>query len=118
MFFCCYKRNKQNDDRDDEFTLSGPSNEKTTTFDGAPNPFMVPQGAHNDDRAMDHHNKDSLHSVESINNDDYYMPMGHPEFETPGANKLSSEYGRRRLSDGSLPDMVTRNPGSLKVVNN
>ena len=28
------------------------------------------------------------------------------------------EYGRRKLSNGSLPDMIARNPGSLKVVNN
>ena len=28
------------------------------------------------------------------------------------------EFGRRRLSNGSLPDMIARNPGSLKVVNN
>ncbi|KAK6466089.1 hypothetical protein DFJ63DRAFT_311166 [Scheffersomyces coipomensis] len=28
------------------------------------------------------------------------------------------EYGRRRLSNGSLPDMIARQPGSLKVVNN
>ena len=33
-------------------------------------------------------------------------------------NSPNPEFGRRRLSNGSLPDMIARNPGSLKVVNN
>lgn len=36
----------------------------------------------------------------------------HNDFHRP------EDFGRRRLSDGSLPDMIARNPGSLKVVNN
>lgn len=117
LFLCCFKRNRDDDDKDDEFTLSGPSNEKTDTFEGAPNPFRMAQTGRNDDGHIDHR-KDTLYSLDTTNNDDFFMAAGHPDTESPGQNKLSSEYGRRRLSDGSLPDMVTRNPGSLKVVNN
>jgi cell wall integrity and stress response component len=34
------------------------------------------------------------------------------------APNQTANFGRRRLSNGSLPDMITRNPNSLKVVNN
>lgn len=35
----------------------------------------------------------------------------------PNDRAPTPEFGRRKLSNGSLPDMIARQPGSLKVVN-
>ena len=40
------------------------------------------------------------------------------QFQFLNGNSPEPEYGRRKLSNGSLPDMIAREPGSLKVVNN
>ncbi|KAI5952927.1 WSC2 [Candida theae] len=40
------------------------------------------------------------------------------QFQFLNANSPEPGFGRRKLSNGSLPDMIAREPGSLKVVNN
>ncbi|KAI5956891.1 WSC2 [Candida jiufengensis] len=61
-------------------------------------------------------------------NDDYaFYDPDHQHIDTPNThtqtnpgflNSPDPEFGRRKLSNGSLPDMIAREPGSLKVVNN
>lgn len=66
-----------------------------------------------------HHQHNQLNSFSSHDHDEEYFLFDRPKVDITGeANKVSSEYGRRRLSNGSLPDMATRKPGSLQVVNN
>lgn len=70
-------------------------------------------------RRESNHQHNQLNSFSSHDHDEEYFLFDRPKVDITGeANKKSSEYGRRRLSNGSLPDMATRNPGSLKVVNN
>ncbi|KAK6203329.1 uncharacterized protein RJT21DRAFT_113237 [Scheffersomyces amazonensis] len=57
-------------------------------------------------------------------NDPSFNSMVGQEFDfsngngNPATAFQQPEFGRRRLSNGSLPDMIARQPGSLKVVNN
>lgn len=81
----------------------------------------TPSSNHNSNNSnnhINHHNQNSSdfnHSYSShLNNDEPFSNFDHNDdfnFNRP------EELGRRRLSDGSLPDMIARNPGSLKVVN-
>lgn len=126
LFFLWYKRRNADDDHDDEFTLSGPKEKDQYSI--GPNPFMtnaapgtgagagVAAGAAASKGHAYHSSSGDLHSFDLTHNDEYlferYPPM------PPAAPNETANFGRRRLSNGSLPDMVTRNPNSLKVVNN
>ncbi|CUM62631.1 uncharacterized protein PRCAT00000185001 [Priceomyces carsonii] len=111
IFFICHRR-RSDDDKDDEFTLSGPEQEKSETFGGAAGSHVQ----HNHQAS----NGQMLGSFASTQNDDLFIygPSAHPNDMTGDHSMPIADFGRRRLSNGSLPDMVQRNHGSLKVVNN
>lgn len=137
LFFLWYRRRKSDDDdHDDEFTLSGPA--EKTDYSISTNPFiangtdataagaMAAAGmaiSQNASRSASHHHKNSSYGNNSYNNNSY-SSTNEDNFHFDDARNLPNDFakpedfGRRRLSDGSLPDMVARNPGSLKVVNN
>lgn len=137
LFFCWYRK-RDEDDNDDEFTLSGPANEEKHPYNINNNPFVTAAAAVGAGgagagaaagraggtaysggtftRGENSHHLDSFSSLHD-NDDLLFVEPAHDI--TGEGNKYSSDFGgRRRLSNGSLPDMVTRNPGSLKVVNN
>jgi len=143
------KRRNEDDDYDDEFTLSGPDIEKSQGIRPPslnPNPFLV-AGGYNFDTAQQTQNNggspDSTHIAHSrqasqlgvgtfghgYNNSNGGNSGGEHSFNSQGENDFTfldppsesppPEFnGRRRLSNGSLPDIIAREPGSLKVVNN
>lgn len=76
---------------------------------GAAGAAVAAAGAHG------HHNSNTSRSYSSNNEDVFFFDNLNRGDD--GLRPPDEEYGRRRLSDGSLPDMVQRNPGSLKVVN-
>lgn len=119
IVFFIWRRRQEEDDKDDEFTLLGPPEQKHP-YNINNNPFL---SAHGDAGAVTgagagviagqvHNNLNSFSS--SHGDDDFYL-SDQPKMDL--GEKRSLEFGRRRLSDGSLPDM-TRNPSTLKVVNN
>lgn len=124
-FFLWHRRRQENEDHEDEFTLSGP--EKDPNYHISPNPFtsgnatagavaaagMMPQNNNRYSHGHQASNANTLNSHSTSNHDEYFT-FENNEYLDPS----TQDYGRRRLSDGSLPDMVQRNPGSLKVVNN
>lgn len=124
-FFLWHRRRQDAEDHEDEFTLSGP--EKDPNYHISPNPFtsgngtagavaaagMVPQNNNRYSHGQQASNANTLNSHSTSNHDEYFT-FENNEYGDPA----TQDYGRRRLSDGSLPDMVQRNPGSLKVVNN
>ncbi|KAK6458182.1 uncharacterized protein RJT20DRAFT_29593 [Scheffersomyces xylosifermentans] len=143
------KRRNEDDDYDDEFTLSGPDVEKSQGIRPPslnPNPFLV-AGGYNFDTAQQGQNNggspDSTHVAHSrqasqlgvgtfghgYNNSNGGNSGGEHSFNSqpdndftfldPPSESPPPEFnGRRRLSNGSLPDIIARQPGSLKVVNN
>lgn len=87
-------------------------------------------GSHQDDFAFYDYNNGgdgSLHHNNSLSQPNapsssqqqqqQQQPSTH-QFQFLNANSPEPEFGRRKLSNGSLPDMIAREPGSLKVVNN
>ncbi|EDK41008.2 hypothetical protein PGUG_05106 [Meyerozyma guilliermondii ATCC 6260] len=126
LFFLWYKKRHSEDDHDDEFTLSGP-NEKDQYSIG-PNPFMSSAAAGAGAGAAGaagasavkghgyHSSSGDSHSFDSTHNDEFLFER-YPPMPQEAPNQTAN-FGRRRLSNGSLPDMITRNPNSLKVVNN
>lgn len=165
--FCWYRRRKQDqDDFDDQFTLSGPKADMTQTTGGGgipildSNPFLLAGGYNNFDTSQQqtprqpsgrgsdalavgagagslsgyhkynsssgtsgdgnhsfgsqlHNNQDEFAFYDANTNGNDPMSPNYLNVDSP-----NPEYGRRKLSNGSLPDMIARNPGSLKVVNN
>lgn len=111
LVFLFIWRKRRNDAEDEDFfDLGGGRSEKP--YDSiAPNPFLgAAAGATAGGMAAGHtHNNSNTTRSYSTNNDDH-------DHDVEYAN--DDDIGRRRLSNGSLPDMMTRNPGSLKVVNN
>ncbi|EMG50100.1 hypothetical protein G210_4886, partial [Candida maltosa Xu316] len=168
LFFCWYRRRKNEDDEDfdDQFTLSGPKTDMTQPngptsglFDS--NPFLLAGGYNNFDTSQQQQQQghtpghsqslstpsaagvvgahkynsssgtsgDGTHSFGSHTDNDYviygtneynspHQPSGHSNGGSMLLDSPNPEYGRRKLSNGSLPDMIARQPGSLKVVNN
>lgn len=123
LFFLWYKR-KHGDDQDDEdgFDLSPPANEK---YNVNPNPFVGPAVGKNGTVNSRHTKNPSNNTGSYTSNDEYYMFNAHPGGYDQGGNTNvngfeppypTEDFGRRRLSDGSLPDMAAKS--SLKVVNN
>lgn len=129
VFFVVRKRRQGGDDDegDDEFHLATGPGSNRHIYDVKNNPFMTAGagagagagGAAAAAAAAHGHQHNQLNSFLSQDHDEEYFTFEKPKVDITGeANKVSSEFGRRRLSNGSLPDMATRNPGSLKVVNN
>lgn len=118
-----YKRKHDEEDYDekDDFTLSNDYASPSKQFDYnnnnnnnnnntvTPNPFMTK----NSTIKSKHTPKQSGNSNSVNSNSDDFM-FTNPEFSN-GLPYPTEDYGRRRLSDGSLPDMVPN--GGLKVVN-
>lgn len=96
VVFLFLHRKRNRDDPDDGAHLD--ITEKNDGFDST-HPYKGSLGTSDGDRYMG----------DSLNN--YIVPD--PRHESA----YYPEYGRRRLSDGSLPDMVERKPSGLKVIN-
>lgn len=120
--FLFWKRRREEPAEEEDFYDVG--GVRQNGFDGVnPNPYIDGRGtagalAASGLAAHDHHNSNTSRSYSSNNDDVFFFDnmnshRGDDALRPPD----SEEYGRRRLSDGSLPDMVQRNPGSLKVVN-
>lgn len=160
--FFLWRRCRRDDttDFDDEFTLSGPANEKVAASSSPdPNPFLIAGGYNSFNTEQQQHNYDEQsHNRQSSYGDGHdphtysqlaYAGLQHTSsnsgsnghsrttltgFVGHGTHNLfsdkdfkfydieprppSPEMGRRKLSNGLLPDMIARQPGSLKVVNN
>lgn len=58
------------------------------------------------------------HSYHSSGDKDFMFEQPTNNQNGPNDRAPTPEFGRRKLSNGSLPDMIARQPGSLKVVNN
>ncbi|CAH6723209.1 protein Slg1p [[Candida] jaroonii] len=114
-FLFLIKRRNADDEEDDDFnekdingfTLAGPS--KNYGNDITPNPFVTKNST-----IKSKHTKNQSFNSHSFNSNNEDFMFSNPNNE--GLPYPMEDYGRRRLSDGSLPDMVTK--GSLKVVNN
>lgn len=116
VFFFLRRRRDDGDDEEFYDDVGGARQHGFDTINA--NPYMdgtatsaavAGVGAHG------HHNSNTSRSYSSNNEDIFYfdnLNRGGDALRPP-----DEEHGRRRLSDGSLPDMVQRNPGSLKVVN-
>lgn len=126
LFFLWYKKRNSDEDHDDEFTLSGPAEKDQYSI--GPNPFMANAAAGAGAAAAGaagagavkghgyHSSSGDLHSFDLTHNDEFLFER-YPPMPQEAPNQTAN-FGRRRLSNGSLPDMITRNPNSLKVVNN
>ncbi|EGV64313.1 Cell wall integrity and stress response component 2 [Yamadazyma tenuis] len=126
LFFLWYRRRHSDDDEDDfekdaeGFHAVPPLNRTggKSEYNVTPNSFVGKKPT----IKSEHTKQQSLNNNSFGSNDEYFMfedarvaSVGHGQ----GAGVLpypTEDYGRRRLSDGSLPDMITK--GSLKVVNN
>lgn len=114
-FLFLIKRRNSDDEEDDDFnekdingfTLAGPT--KNYGNDITPNPFVTKNST-----IKSKHTKNQSFNSHSFNSNNEDFMFSNPNNE--GLPYPMEDYGRRRLSDGSLPDMVTK--GSLKVVNN
>lgn len=127
-----WKKRRDNEDEEQFFDMTNPNEKK---FDGiTPNPFLTAAGAGGagaagaggrmalGTAAHAHQGSNTTHSYSSNNEDVLHYDDNHhgdlagqDEFFSTGAGE---DYGRRRLLNGSLPDMIMRKPGSLQVVNN
>ncbi|RLV87585.1 Cell wall integrity and stress response component 3 [Meyerozyma sp. JA9] len=126
LFFLWYKKRNSDEDHDDEFTLSGPAEKDQYSI--GPNPFMANAAAGAGAGGAGaagagavkghgyHSSSGDSHSFDSTHNDEFLFER-YPPMPQEAPNQTAN-FGRRRLSNGSLPDMITRNPNSLKVVNN
>lgn len=119
LFLWLWKRRRQNEDDEDDFF----SNNKENSFNEKSNPFSAGSGAAGIAGAgvagHNHNNSNTTRSYSTSNDDAFFDPPSQHELDSPSHYlQPPNDYGRRRLSDGSLPDMVQRNPTSLKVVNN
>ncbi|RLV96466.1 Cell wall integrity and stress response component 3 [Spathaspora sp. JA1] len=127
FLFIRYRRKKEEDEFDDIFTV-GPVNKNDMSQTGPPplDPFSISGGYSNHPSSRRYSQQDTKHL--SVYGHDYKSSSGTSNVENMYSdefafteNNLSPsqlEYGRRKLSTGSLPDMIDRRPGSLKVVNN
>ena len=107
FLFILYRRRRGNDEDDDD-------DETYTNNEKYPDPAFIAKNS----IKSNHHKQ--YPSLGQTSNSFSSTPEDNHMFENPNFNPPppppSNEWGRRRLSDGSLPDMVTK--GSLKVVNN
>ncbi|GEQ72242.1 hypothetical protein JCM33374_g5929 [Metschnikowia sp. JCM 33374] len=124
LFFLIFrwKKNRDAEEDDEDFFDVGNKRAQAGNFDSVPpNTFTSGGGAAGQTRAATvgghAHNISATDRSYSSNAEDvfYYSNDADRENYFPSNGE---EYGRRRLSNGSLPDMLTRNPGSLQVVNN
>lgn len=113
IFLYCYRK-RNGEDNDDEFTLSAPNERGSLNDIHQPNPFVITNGAPN--QHQDGSLGTNLYSLETSVPDDYFRNSYAAPATMQHTDRPSNEYGRRRLSDSSLPDMAASNP--LKVVNN
>lgn len=122
LFFCWYKRRHDDDDDDDDNTTNFNETKGFQTVvppNVAPNPFVTKNST-----IKSKHGKKSSLNNNSFNStsEDYFMfddgriINGQQQQDFASPPYPTEDYGRRRLSDGSLPDMTTK--GELKVVNN
>lgn len=131
FFGLWYKRRRDDDDLDfeDQFTLLGPE-KVPPPAPSAPNPFLLAGGynfAQNADGAAttnsldssNNHLRATLHGFVLVG--DHLMTLD-PEYHAYDDRAFRPQAPEpvltRKLLNGSLPEMVARQPGSLKVVNN
>ncbi|KAM9907780.1 hypothetical protein OXX79_000767 [Metschnikowia pulcherrima] len=115
VFFLLRWRKNRESEADDDFFDVGNKHAQSGFDSVPPNTFMAGAGGVAAAGSHTHKNSNTDRSYSSNNEDVfYYANENDRENYYPG----NEEYGRRRLSNGSLPDMLTRNPGSLQVVNN
>lgn len=121
IFFLIWRRRRNNDEDDEDFFDNGQG--KEMGFDSVtPNPLMPRggvgmAGAAGAGAAYHTHNNSNTTRSYSTNEDGFVMESnqntyGQDDYLRPPNEE---EYGRRRLSNGSLPDMANQTP--LKVVN-
>lgn len=111
--FFIWKRRRSDDEDEEDFFDLGDKDARMRGFDSViPNSYSgnvavagAAAGVHT------HSNSDTSNSYGS-NPDDFHYSGPRDEFVDP-----PEDLGRRRFSDGSLPDMVAKGPGSLKVIN-
>ncbi|OBA24223.1 WSC-domain-containing protein [Metschnikowia bicuspidata var. bicuspidata NRRL YB-4993] len=115
FFVLRWRKNRDEDDDDDDFVFSDNKRAQLGEFDSVTPHTFVGGGAAAAAGTHTHNNSNTDRSYSSNNEDAFYF-ANDAERDNYYAN--NTEYGRRRLSNGSLPDMLTRNPGSLQVVNN
>lgn len=131
-----YRRKHDDDDLDfeDQFTLSGPEKPVAPPPPTAPNPFLTAggytfantQASHSGTGAittnllesLKNHSRTTSHGFILLGEhlltlDGDYHGFDDRHFQQPPEPVLA-----RKLLNGLLPDMVARQPGSLKVVNN
>lgn len=130
-----WKKRRDSEDEEQFFDMTNPNEKK---FDGiTPNPFLTAAGGAGGAGAAGaggrmalgtaahaHQGSNTTHSYSSNNEDVlHYDDNHHHRGDVAGQDEYFSsgageDYGRRRLLNGSLPDMIMRKPGSLQVVNN
>lgn len=110
-------RNNKNEDPDDtdHFDI-GKKDARMRGFDSViPNNYLENLGGVDGVAAAAHHTHSASDSGHSYSSNPEALHYAGDRDELPTLRE--ENFGRRRLSDGSLPDMVARGPGSLKVVN-
>ncbi|RKP32472.1 hypothetical protein METBISCDRAFT_21456 [Metschnikowia bicuspidata] len=110
-------RNNKNDDLDDvHFFDIGKKDARMRGFDSViPNNYLENLGGVDGVAAAGHHTHSTSDTSHSYSSNPEALHYAGDRDELPTLRE--ENFGRRRLSDGSLPDMVARGPGSLKVVN-
>lgn len=110
--FFIFKRRRQEERDEEDFFDMGKRDARMHGFD-----TVIPNNYHGDITAMGGAIGTHTHSNSDTTNSDMSNPEIFDEDRDEFCNPREEDFGRRRLSDGSLPDMVVKGPGSLKVVN-
>ena len=131
--FFLWRRRKDDDDLDfeDQFTLSGPEKPVDPPAPSTPNPFLVAGGFNFADSGTNNHGvANTTNLLELLKNHlratlHGFILVGEHLFTLDGDYHAYEDRQLRpppepvrKLSIGLLPEMVARQPGSLKVVNN
>ena len=110
-FFLWFRRRNAKPDEDNDFAYSSNSEEKSVRFKGS--------GSYGKSNRFSSANRNDNYMFYNIDTPDGVSRDNLGLIPPPlSRDDSSSLNGRRRLSNGSLPDMAARNKGSLKVVNN
>lgn len=133
--FIWYRRKHDDDDLDfeDQFTLLGPEKPVAPPHPTGPNPFLTAGGYTFADQNTQAGGANTTNLLDSLNNHsrttshgfvlvgDHLLTLDadfHAYDDRQLRMNLPEPVLTRKISNGLLPDMVARQPGSLKVVNN
>lgn len=114
IIFLLWKRRRDNDNEEEDFFDMGDKDARMRGFDSViPNTYTGNADAIESSAGNHTHSASDTSNSYSTHPDAFHYSEQRDEFADP----REEDFGRRRLSDGSLPDMVAKGPGSLKVVN-